>query len=50
MLNNGEDNADQKFDIVKCPNCGGNNHIKIGFLQECKFCGSKVSNLKNYDV
>lgn len=50
VLNNGADSADKKFDIVKCPNCGGNNQIKIGFVQECKFCGSKVSNLINHDV
>jgi len=48
VLNNGGETVEDKFDIVQCPNCGGNNQIKIGFVQECRFCGSKVSNIKKH--
>lgn len=50
ILNNGGKTAEDKFDIVQCPNCGGNNQIKIGFVQECRFCGSKISNIKTIET
>lgn len=44
VLNNGSTTVEERFDIVICPNCNANNSIKIGFVQECKFCGAKISN------
>lgn len=41
-LNNGADSADEKFDIVHCPSCGAPNKVKIGFVEECRYCGSKA--------
>lgn len=46
-LNNGADSADEKFDIVHCPSCGAPNKVKIGFVDECRYCGSKaISDVK----
>lgn len=46
-LNNGADSADEKFDIVHCPSCGAPNKVKIGFVDECRYCGSKaISDIK----
>lgn len=28
--------------VIKCPNCGGNNVIRIGRVCECDFCGSPI--------
>ncbi|MBN7774337.1 hypothetical protein [Clostridium aminobutyricum] len=38
-----DDNPDEEFRVLNCPNCGGINRVKIGRTQECEFCGSSIN-------
>lgn len=33
---------EQQFRVVVCPHCGGENHIRPGFVQSCQFCSGKI--------
>lgn len=43
VLNNGAKTLKERYDIIHCPNCGAPNSVKYGFIEECQYCGSKIS-------
>lgn len=32
----------EQLQVVVCPHCGGENHIRAGFVQSCRFCSGKL--------
>lgn len=43
VLNNGGQTAQQRFDLAYCENCGASTSVKIGFVEKCPYCGSKLN-------
>lgn len=43
VINNGARTAQQKFDLVYCANCGASASVKLGFVEKCSYCGSKIT-------
>lgn len=43
VLNNGAEKVEDRFDVVKCPSCGAPNNIRLGFVGNCKYCSSKLT-------
>lgn len=43
VLNNGAATAEERFDVIHCPNCGAPNQIKLGFVEICRYCGSGIN-------
>ncbi|WP_100065486.1 PCI domain-containing protein [Miniphocaeibacter massiliensis] len=37
-------NINNEFEVVTCPNCGGNNNVLKGSTVECEYCGSVIKN------
>ena len=43
--------ATEKFEVVKCKNCGAFSEIKLGFVQACPYCGGPLLNPnRNFDI
>lgn len=42
ILNNGAKNHEDRYEVVKCPNCGAFSQIRTGFSQSCSFCGGPL--------
>lgn len=43
--------ATEKFEVVKCKNCGAFSEIKLGFSQACPYCGGPLLNPnRNFDI
>lgn len=34
--------VNRKFDVVKCPECGAANTVKVGFIGKCEYCGAPL--------
>lgn len=50
VLNNGAKTVEGKFDIAQCPSCGASNNIKLGFVENCKYCGAKLYTDNNTEL
>lgn len=41
VLSNG-DNGQREMKTVVCPHCGGENYLRSGFVQSCRYCEGKL--------
>lgn len=36
-------NTEEDYNIINCPNCGGINKVRNNLVQECEYCGTLIS-------